>query len=178
VDLHEKLVGSKSIYKGRVFDVQVDTVVLPDKKQVMREFVVHKQAVAILPIHDDGKIVLIRQYRHCTSEELLEIPAGSIDDGEKPEEALQRELAEETGFIAKKFTRLCSAYTTPGFTNEFTHFYVAKGLAPEERKGDDDEFIEVKTFTKDEVMVMIKNDTIKDAKTILALSYYYLNHPA
>jgi ADP-ribose pyrophosphatase len=174
MDLHEKMLNSREIYKGRVFDVRLDTVTLPNGKEVTREFVVHRQAVAVLPIKNDGKIILIRQYRHCTGEELWEIPAGSIDEGEAPEDALQRELAEEIGYEAGKFHELCSAYTTPGFTNEYTHFYVAEELFPKKRKGDDDEFIEVKEFTKAEALVMISEGLIKDAKTVLAVSYYYL----
>lgn len=168
----EQLMNSQTIYTGRVFDVSVDTVVLPNGKQTTREFVHHRQAVAILPIGNDGKIILIRQYRHCTGEELLEIPAGSIDDGEHSEEALQRELAEETGYIAGRYEKLCSAYTTPGFTNEFTHFYVAKDLSPHKRQGDDDEFIAVEPYSVGEVMVMIRQGAIKDAKTVLAIAYY------
>ncbi len=178
MDLHEELLSTKTIYQGKVFDVQLDTVRLPDDKKVTREFVVHKQAVAILPIREDGTIVLVRQYRHCTKEALLEIPAGSIDDDEKPEEALQRELSEETGFIASSFSKLCAVYTTPGFTNEFTHFYVATGLIPEKRKGDDDEFIEVVMLPAPELQVMIRDGRIKDAKTVLAVCAYFLENKA
>jgi ADP-ribose pyrophosphatase len=174
MDLYEKPVNSREIYKGRVFDVRLDTVTLPNGKEVNREFVVHRQAVAVLPVRNDGKLILIRQYRHCAGEELWEIPAGSIDDGEAPEAALQRELAEETGHEAGKFHKLCSVYTTPGFTNEYTHFYMAEELFPKKRKGNDDEFIEVKDFTKTEVLMMISKGLIKDAKTVLAVSYYYL----
>ncbi|MBU0580640.1 MAG: NUDIX hydrolase [Candidatus Margulisbacteria bacterium] len=172
--LKEKLIKSEKIYSGKILDLKLDTVELPNGKTTLRENVIHKQAVAVLPIQHNGKVILIKQYRHCTGEELWEIPAGSIDQEENIEKALQRELSEEIGFIAKKVHKLCAAYTTPGFTSEFTHFFVAEKLISKKIKGDDDEFIEAKEYTIEEIFKMIKNNKIKDAKTILAVSLYKL----
>lgn len=178
MELKEKLIRSKQIYSGKILNLKVDTVELPNGRTTEREFVEHKQAVAVLPIKKNGKIILIRQYRHCTGGDLLEIPAGSIDDGEDIENAVQRELAEEIGYIANKTKKICSVYTTPGFTSEYTHFFIAEELKKKKKEGDDDEFIVIEEYTENEVLQMIAENKIKDAKTVLAISYYLLNKRA
>ncbi|MFC1517213.1 NUDIX hydrolase [Candidatus Margulisiibacteriota bacterium] len=175
MDLREKLIKSEPAYKGKVIDLKLDTVELPSGKASLRECVIHEPTVAVLPIKDNGKIILIKQYRHCTEKELLEIPAGSIDKGESVEDTVQRELAEEIGYEADKLEKICEAFTTPGFTNEYMYFYVAKELKEKKKKGDEDEFIEVLEYTIAEVQKMIEKKEIIDAKTILAINYYLLN---
>lgn len=170
--LTEKLIRSKEVYHGHMIHLRKDEVELPNGKLAGREVVVHPGAVAIVPVRPDGKIVLVRQYRHPVGEELLEIPAGKLDAGELPDDCAKRELSEETGYEAGKFTFLTRIFTAPGFTDEAISLYVAEDLIEKNQHPDEDEFLNVEVYTKQEVKEMIADGRLHDAKSLTALLMY------
>ncbi len=169
MDLREKLIESKLLYDGKILKLRFDTVTLPDGELSTREIVEHPGAVAIVPVTADGRIVMVRQYRHAIRTLMLEIPAGKLDPGEDPLTCAFRELEEETGFSAGSLKYLSSVYTTPGFTNEVIHLYLASQLSETKQKTDDDEFINVEIYTCDQLRSFINKGVVCDAKTMLAL---------
>lgn len=168
-NLVEKFIKSEVVFEGNLLTVRRDTVELPNGKHATRELIQHPGAVAVVPIRNDGKILLVRQFRYPVDQLTLEIPAGKLDLGEEPEACAKRELEEETGYKAKKLRLLSSILTTPGFTNEVIHLYLAEDLVLAEQCPDEDEFIDVEVFTKEEIRKMIENGTICDAKSLLGL---------
>lgn len=165
----EKVLSSRRIYEGRVINLRIDTVALPDGKQTKREIVEHPGAVAIMPQLDDGNIVLLRQFRKAVGEELFEIPAGTLGVDESPRACARRELIEETGYKASRLIRLASFYLAPGYSSELLHVYLAAGLTSGERKLEADEFIEVIIVSLDAALHWIDTGKILDVKTIAAL---------
>ena len=176
-DLTERTIESKRVYEGRVVNLRVDTVMLPDGRISTREIVEHRGAVAIVPMLSENKVILIKQFRKPANEDLLEIPAGTLAEGETPIECAKRELVEEIGYSAGKFEELFSIYLAPGYSTEKLHVFLASELKPEERKLDEEEFIEVVEMTLDEAISQIEAGAIKDAKTIcgLLLTWYRLH---
>jgi len=168
----EKLVSSRRIYDGRVINLRVDQVELPDGSLHQREIVEHPGAVAILPILDDGRILLIRQYRHAVGETLLEIPAGTLAEGEEPIECARRELLEETGYAAESICELFKCYLAPGYSSERIHIYQASKLRMTGSRRDTDEYIELEPVTIHDAESMIRKRQIQDAKTIAGLTFY------
>ncbi|MFY9140799.1 MAG: NUDIX hydrolase [Thermacetogeniaceae bacterium] len=167
--LKEKLVSSEEVFQGRIIKVQVDTVELPDGKTAKREVVKHPGAVVILPLTDEGEVVMVRQYRHAPGEILLELPAGKRDGGEEPLECAKRELEEETGYTAEQWQVICSFYTSPGFCDELLYLVLAKGLIKGEARPDEGEFIDVVTIPLAEAAQMVLSGEIKDGKTCLGI---------
>lgn len=167
--LIEEKVASQVLYKGVIVNVRKDTVLLPNGKEASREVIEHPGAVAIVPVTDAGEYILVRQYRHATGEILLEIPAGKLDKGEAPDDCARRELEEETGYAASELKRIASVFTTPGFTNEIIHIYLARGLTATSQHTDEDEFLEVEYYSRETVRTMLANGELKDAKTALGL---------
>ncbi|BBE30361.1 ADP-ribose pyrophosphatase [Tepiditoga spiralis] len=166
--LIEKELTEEKIFKGRLLDVRKYTVELPDGKHTTRELVVHPGAVAILPIEDEN-VYLVEQHRFPIRKNLIEIPAGKFDTpNEDPLECGKRELEEEIGKKADEWIYLGYIYTTPGFSNEIIHLYMAKNLKDGTMNTDDDEFINVKKLKINEFEEQIKDGTITDAKTITA----------
>lgn len=168
-DLKEKFLHSENVFDGALLKVKKDTVALPNGKKATREWIEHPGAVAVVPICNDGKIALVRQYRYPVGKVMLEVPAGKLDSGEHPDECVIRELKEETGYTAQKIRKLTSIATTPGFSNEMIHLYVAENLITGKQCPDEDEFIHVVKYTKEEIKNMIQNGKINDAKSLLAL---------
>lgn len=168
-NLVEKTMASSLIYEGKILKLRKDEVLLPDGKNSTREIIEHPGAVAIVPVLDDGRIVMVRQYRYAVGEILLEIPAGKLDQGEDPVRCAHRELQEETGYIASTMQELTSIYTTPGFTDEIIHIYKASSLKKKSQALDEDEFIEIETYSPQKIREMINNKEIIDAKTIIGL---------
>lgn len=162
----EKTVSSKKIFDGKIIKVKIDTVSLPDGKTASRELVEHPGGVGIVALTDDGKIIMVRQYRKPLDCAIYEIPAGKLDKNEDVEACGRRELLEETGATAENFIYLGFIYPSPGFTDEVTHMYLATGLHFGEKNLDDDEFLDVEFFARDEVLRMIMNNEINDAKTV------------
>jgi ADP-ribose pyrophosphatase len=167
---------SRRIHTGRVVRLDVDTVRFPDGSTGQLELIRHPGAAAIVPCASDPPgadptILLIRQYRYATGGQLWEIPAGTLDPGEDPEACARRELMEETGVTAARLQRLTSIWTTPGFTNEVIHLYLATGLTTGEPSRERDEFIEVVPQPLSRVLALIRNGEIRDAKTVVAILY-------
>ena len=172
--LWEKHVSTETVFDGKLLKIAVDKVILPDGKEAVRELVHHPGAVAILPVLEDGSIVFVKQYRYPLDSILYEIPAGKLELNEDPLECATRELSEETGYSASKWSKLTTIATTPGFTDEIIHLYLAEGLELHEQHTDDDEFIEVVTIGQDDVRKMLLSETIFDARTLSALYMYFL----
>jgi len=168
--VEEFTVNSEKIYDGRVINLRVDTVELPNRKYAKREIVEHKGAVAILAL-EENKMILIKQYRKAAEDFLIEVPAGKIEHGEDPINCASRELLEETGYIPKKLEQLCEFYTTPGFSNEKIYLFLASDLTFSEQDLDEDEFIIVEKVDIMEALQMIERSEIVDAKTIIAVQY-------
>lgn len=169
----EKTVSSTPIFEGRVISLKVDDVVLPNRKQGKREIVNHPGAVAIIAITDEGKLVLVEQYRKALERSLVEIPAGKLEKGEEPLNTAKRELEEETGYVSDDFTYLQSFATSPGFADEVIHVFVARNLrvADEKLAMDEDEFVELMEVTVEEAEQMIAEEKIYDAKTVFAVMW-------
>jgi len=168
-NLTEELLKSKVVYDGKLLTVYCDKVKLPNGKETSREFIRHPGAVAVVPITKEGNIVLVRQYRYPVGRAILEVPAGKLDKGEHPDDCARRELEEETGYVANTIKRLSSIYTTPGFTDEMIHLYIADNLTLAKQCLDEDEFLAVEIYTKEQIRIMINDGTINDAKSMLAL---------
>lgn len=170
VELQEHKISGRLVYEGRILDFEVDRVRLPSGVEAEREVVRHKGAVVVLPLHENGRVELVRQYRYPPDEILLELPAGKLDPGEKPGECAMRELAEETGWRANEINELGSFFTTPGFSDEVLHAFVATGLEPApDVVPDPDEAIEIVTMTIDEVLAACRDGRIRDSKTLATL---------
>lgn len=167
--MEEKTVASRTIYKGKVLDLKVDTVTLPNGKTTEREVVVHRGAVAVVAVNETGEIVLIKQFRYPTGKILWEIPAGKINAEEVPQDCAVRELAEETGFGAREWQHMATFYTTPGFSDELMYVYLARDLYTDKREMDDDEFIEIHPVPLENATEMIKSGEIADAKSIAGI---------
>ncbi|MEO8200121.1 MAG: NUDIX hydrolase [Gemmatimonadota bacterium] len=170
------LLSSERIYTGRVLNLDLDTVEFPNRSTGKLEMIRHPGAAAVLPFLDDPasdnpQVVLIRQFRHATDDFVYEIPAGRLDAGESPETCAQRELEEETGYSSTVLSRLTTIYTTPGFTDERIHLFVASGLTQGQHRREADEFMEVHALPWSEVLTMIKNGKIVDGKTISTILF-------
>jgi ADP-ribose pyrophosphatase len=167
-----KILKSKVIYEGRVFGIRRDEVIEPTGVRTIREVITHPGSVVVLPVLPDGRILLIRQYRHATRQFLWELVAGRIDHGESPRHGAARELIEETGYRAKKFRVFLDVFPTPGFLEERMYILLAEGLTAGKAEPEEDEKITAKAFTRKEIEQMIRGNTIRDAKTIAGILYY------
>ncbi|HVQ29901.1 MAG TPA: NUDIX hydrolase [Vicinamibacteria bacterium] len=163
------VLGHRRIYDGKVLALDVDEVQEPEDVHATREVVRHRGSVAALPVHDDGRVVLIRQYRYAVDERVWEIPAGRLDPGETPGEGARRELEEELGFQASVLEPLLDLYTTPGFCDERLHLFRASGLTEGLARPEADERIERGTFALEEAQAMIRRGEVRDGKTLIAL---------
>lgn len=168
-----RIVSSEWVYKGRAVSLRKELVELPSGKRFYREVVVHPGASAIIPITSEGKIILVRQYRHPVGEYILEIPAGTLRPGEDPETCARRELEEETGYIADELIYLLTIYPCPGYSNERLHIYLARGLRRGALNLEIDEDLSVVELSLEEALEVIRKGEIKDAKTMAAILCYY-----
>jgi ADP-ribose pyrophosphatase len=165
-----RILTSRIAYKGGHIQVREDVVIEPGgSHEALREIVVHPGAVCIVARPTTDEVILIRQYRHATGRELVEIPAGTLHDGEDPRECAIRELEEEAGYRAANMIERARFWTTPGFTNEFMYLYEATSLTKTQTNPDDDEVIEVDIVSKTRALQMIDDGIIQDAKSILGL---------
>ena len=167
-----KLLESKVVYTGRVFGVRQDRVCEPGGIEVRRDVVTHNGSVVLLPVFPDGRLLLIRQYRHAVGKFLWELVAGRIEKGEAPLQAARRELLEETGYTARRLRKLLDVFPTPGFVSERMIVYAAEGLTPGAARPEADEQITVRRFTLREVELMMRRGTLRDAKSIASVLYY------
>ena len=170
------LTGSERRYEGRVIHLDVDTVRFPDGSTGQLEMIRHPGASAVVPMLDDPagpdpRVLLIRQFRHAADGVIWEVPAGRLDPGETPEACARRELAEETGMRAGRLERLTTIYTTPGFTDERIHLFLAVGLEEGNHRREVDEFLELRPTPWSEAMRLIERGEIVDGKTLVSLLY-------
>jgi len=165
----ERVVESERIFDGSICRLRVDTVELEGGRTAKREIVEHDPVVAIVPVTDDGALVLVRQYRLATEEVMLEVPAGIIDPGEDAVSAAQRELREETGFRARKMTQLGEFFVSPGFLPELITVFLGEGLEESPLDADEDEDIVVQQVTLDEALRLVESGEIKDAKSVAGI---------
>lgn len=168
--------ASRRVYKGRVVDLDVDTVQFPDGSTGQLEMIRHPGAAAVLPFASDPSgtdptILLIKQYRYAANGPLIEIPAGRLDQGEDPKACAERELLEEVGVKAGRVERLTTIWTTPGFTDERIHLFWAADLTADKHAREPDEFIEVTPKPLSEALTLIRDGSIKDAKTVLCILF-------
>ncbi len=164
-----KTIHSEYLYRGRVVTLRIDTIQTPDGREIRREIVEHHGAVAIVPRLDAETILLIRQYRQAVGETLLEIPAGTLEEGESADDCAARELEEEIGYRPGRLRRMFSQYLAPGYSSEVLHAYFAEELERSAVNPDADEQIEVVPVRASEIERMILDGQIKDAKSIAAL---------
>lgn len=169
----EVTLRTEEIFKGNIISLQVDHVRLPNGETATREIVKHPGAVGIMALQE-GRMIVVEQYRKALGKNQVEIPAGKLDAGENPLEAARRELEEETGYRCGKLEHVCSFYTSPGFANEILHLYWAEDLRKGEMKLDEDEFLDCYEITLDEAKTLIGEGKISDAKTITAVYAWQL----
>ncbi|MDR2899587.1 MAG: NUDIX hydrolase [Clostridiales bacterium] len=167
-----RLISSETVYKGRIINVKNDVIEFERGKQGVREIVVHGGAAAIVAVDRDGKLLFVRQYRHSTGKEVLEIPAGTLEKGEDPDICAVRELEEETGYKAGKISFLIKFYSAIGFCTEVLHIYLAEDLEEGHVNFDEDEYIELERYSLDETVDMIFKGEIIDSKTIASVLAY------
>lgn len=166
------ILKSENIYRGKIFSIKKDIITLPNGKTTTRETVIHGGAVGMLPVDNNGKILLVRQYRHSAKDMTLEIPAGTIEKGEDPFDCAAREIQEETGYKSNNISFMFKMYSAIGFCNEQLYIYICKDLVESYAEPDEDEFITVERYTIDECISLIGTGKICDSKTIAALYAY------
>ena len=164
-----ELLKSETLMKGRAFCIRRDYLKTPDGRETKFEIIEHSGSVIIIPIDENGKILLVRQYRHATGGDLLELPAGTLEDNEDPEVCAAREIREETGMAAGVLTKMGEFYLAPGYSTEFMVVYLATDLSPNPLKADDDEFLSVESIPVAEAFEKAERGEIPDAKSLAAL---------
>ncbi|MBQ5406635.1 MAG: NUDIX hydrolase [Oscillospiraceae bacterium] len=169
MDYFEKRVDGEVKYKGVIVTVRLDRAELHTGRIVRREVVEHPGGVTILPIDGDGNCYLVRQFRYPFGKMLLEAPAGKLEPGEEPRASAVRELSEETGFTADELVYMGPNYTSPGFSTEVLHIYLALGLHAGESHPDENEFLNVEKYSLKELSAMVMRGEIEDGKTIIAV---------
>ncbi len=172
-----RILESKVVFHGLIFDVQRDRVAEPGGLTTTREFVVHSGSVVVVPVLADGRILLVHQYRHATGQHLWELVAGRVEPGEKTLSAARRELREETGYSARRFTKLLEMFATPGFVNERLTVYAAEGLTPGTADPDEDERIVTTSFSIRELDKMMRSGKLCDAKSVAGILFYMRYRP-
>ncbi|MGI5875677.1 MAG: NUDIX domain-containing protein [Dethiobacteria bacterium] len=169
MDLVEKTIKTRHVYEGKILNLRVDDVLLPDGSQSKREIVEHPGAVAIVPINDKKEVVFVKQFRKPAEKVLLEIPAGTLKPGETAESCAQRELAEETGYRAGRLQKIASYYSSPGFVGEKISIFLAQDLIEQQVEKPAGEFVIKELFPLSEASRMINEGIIEDGKTIIGL---------
>jgi ADP-ribose pyrophosphatase len=168
----EETLSSRLVYQGRVVRLRVDAVRMPGGRETTREIVERDDCVAVVALDADGKLLLVRQFRKAVGKELLEIPAGGIDPGETPEEAVSREMQEETGYLPRKVEPLGGFYSAPGYATEYLYLYLATDLIPSQLFAEDTEGISLVRVAPEEIPELISSGGICDAKSIAGLLTY------
>jgi ADP-ribose pyrophosphatase len=165
----EKKISSNLVYEGKILKLKVDQVMLPNSQKASREVVEHAQGVAVAALDEDRNVFLVSQYRYPAAKEILEIPAGLLEEGEEPLAGAQRELREETGIEARDWLYLFSIYSSPGFTDELIHLFMARNIHFSAQELDEDEFIKIIKIPLDHAVEAIKKGEICDAKSVACL---------
>jgi ADP-ribose pyrophosphatase len=166
------IISHQEIYRGKIVTLHVDTIRQTSGRATIREVVLHPGGVTAVPVLDDGRILLIRQFRYPIGKYILELPAGKLDSGQPPQETVARELEEETGYKAGILTYETTFYTTPGISDEAIHFFIARELTPCPQRLEEGEHIMVESYSVDECMEKMKTGEIADGKTILGILWY------
>jgi len=167
--LREECLESTPVYSGNFLQVRRDRIRLPDGGESTREYIVHPGAVMIVPLLDDGRLVLERQYRYPLARMMLEFPAGKLDAGEPPLRCAQRELLEETGYSAREWAHAGVLHNAIAYSNEGIEIFFARGLSQGERRLDEGEFLDVVTYTQQELEALAGAGALTDAKSLIAL---------
>jgi ADP-ribose pyrophosphatase len=165
--LKENKVDGELVYQGHFLKVQRDTISLPDGKPAVREYIRHPGAVAILPLFDDGSVLLERQFRYPLDQVFIEFPAGKIDPGEDPLACAKRELQEETGYAATEWQFVCTIHNAIAYSDEHLDLYLARGLHAGERKLDDGEFLDIYQLPLTELLEQVRLGQVTDVKTVI-----------
>ena len=174
--LHETRIDGETVFDGKLLHVRRDRVRLPDGGESIREYIVHPGAVLVVPVLDDGRFVVERQFRYPLARVFLEFPAGKIDPGETPEATARREMIEETGYAASRLTPLAVLHPVISYSTETIRCYVAEGLRHVGARLDHGEFLEIATLSLDELLAALDRGEITDAKTVSALLIYARRH--
>lgn len=172
--LDEKTISSEKIFEGRVIKLERDTVLLENGEQATREVVLHPGGVCVVPLTPENEVYVVRQFRYPHRRVFLEIPAGKLEYGEDPFEAVQRELLEEVGAVASEYESLGEIVPTPAYDSEVIHMYLARGLTFSEQSLDEDEFLDVEKIALSDLVKMVLDGDIKDSKTQAAILKTYL----
>jgi ADP-ribose pyrophosphatase len=165
----EETLSSKVVFRGRAVSLRVDTVKTPSGREVTREIIEHADCIAVIALDGDENVLLVKQFRKPVERELLEIPAGGIDEGESPEEAVRREMREETGYLPQTVERLGGFYSAPGYATEYLYLYLATDLTPSQLFAEDTDSISVVRVSLDQIPELISSGEICDAKSIAGL---------
>lgn len=168
-----QILKSETIFAGKSFGVRRDELIEPTGVRTMREVVTHPGSVVVLPVLPDGRIVLVRQYRHAAGQYLWELVAGRMERGENPKQGAARELIEETGYRGKKFSVFLEVFPTPGFLEEKMFLLLAEGLTQGEAQPEEDEKLIAKAYTKKQLEEMIRTKKLHDAKSVAGLLFYF-----
>ena len=168
-DNNEPTISTRPIFQGRILNVRVDTIRLPNGRETTREIVDHDPSICVVPVDQANNVLLVRQYRKPTESFLLEVPAGGIEEGETPEEATRRELQEEIGHTAGSLTELTAFWLAPGWCSEYMYAFLATDLTPAALDADEDEFIEVVRVPLLDIPGKIAGGEIQDAKSVASL---------
>jgi len=162
-------IQSVPMYQGRAFSVRRDELRIPSGETVQLDIVDHVGAVTLIPVDGEGRMWFVRQYRHATGAELLELPAGTLEAGEAPEHCARREIREEIGMAAGKLAKIGEAFLAPGYSTEYMHFFLATELHPDPLPGDQDEFLTMQAIPVKEAYQLAETGQMRDAKTLAAL---------
>ncbi len=168
----EETLSSQLVFQGRAVRLRVDTVRVPGGRETTREIVEHDDCVAVIAVEADGKVLLVKQFRKAVEKELLEIPAGGIDAGESPEDAVGREMREETGYLPRKVEKLGGFYSAPGYSTEYLYLYLATDLIPSQLFAEDTEGISLVRVSPEQIPELISSGSICDAKSVAGLLTY------
>ncbi|NRR29868.1 NUDIX hydrolase [Oxalobacteraceae bacterium] len=167
--LKETRLGGEMVYEGHFLKVQRDEVALPDGKHTAREYILHPGAVVILPLLDDGRVLMERQFRYPLDQVFIEFPAGKIDPGEDPLSCAKRELEEETGYHATEWEFVTTIHNAIAYSDEHLDLYLARGLTAGDAKLDEGEFLEIFTASIDELLLWVREGRITDVKTVIGI---------
>jgi ADP-ribose pyrophosphatase len=167
-----RVLGSKTVYEGRLFNVELDELEMGNGVRAYRETLRHPGAVAMVPVLADGRVALVTQYRHAAGNRLLEIPAGTLERGEEPLAAVERELQEEIGMRPGRVEAMGGLYVAPGYTTEYIHLFVCHDLEEARLDGDEDQDIEVEVRTMEQALAAVESGDIADAKSVIGLLRY------
>jgi ADP-ribose pyrophosphatase len=167
-----KVVSSKTVFKGLVFDVRRDEIIEPDGLRATREIIAHNGSVVVMPVFPNGDVLLVRQFRYAAGESLWELVAGSKEPGESSLAGARRELLEETGYTAKRYRLLIEVIPTPGFLTETMAIFAAQGLTAGPARPEADEHIVARRFSQARVLSMIRRGALRDAKSVVGILYY------